>query len=105
MPVERMREVSQSAHAVDQVHCLFRRQKRRHATGDEKTYHLAFERLHLLSRDGELGCEPNEVEGAVESVVIGQSQAVDAALACSVDQLLKRASPVVRKVGVEMQVD
>src|SRR2546423_12017645 len=105
MPVEWMRYVSQTAHPVDEIHTLLRGKKRWDAAGYEQADHLTFERLDLFSRNRQLGCNSPEAERTFDRVVISQRETVEAAFACSLDQLRKRATSVMRKVGVEMQID
>src|SRR5438552_11896045 len=105
MPVERMRHIRQSPHLVNEVHRLLRREIRRHPAGDEQADDLALQSLDLLTGDGELWRHAHEVERSFDRVVISQREAVETAFARTVEQLLERAAPIVRKVGVEMKID
>jgi len=89
MTVERVRDVRQSAHAVNQVHRLLGRKERRHAARDEQADHLALERLDLFARDRQLGCYAHQAQRSFDRVVVGQRETVETALTCPLDQLLK----------------
>src|SRR6202007_645433 len=97
--------VSQSAHSMDQVHGLLGLQERGDSTGDEQTDHLALERFHLFTSDGELRRDAHELQSALDRVVVGEGQAIEAALLRANDQLLEGALAVVGEVRMKMQVD
>ncbi len=90
---------------MDEIHGLLGGQERRHATCDEKTDHLTFDRLDLFAGDRQLGRDAGESQRTLDRVVVGQRDAVEIGLARASDQLFERALSVVRIVRMEMEVD
>ena len=70
MAVERVGDVGEPAHAVNEVHRLLGDEKRRHAAGDEEADHLAFERLRLFTGDRQLWREAHQVQRSFDAVVV-----------------------------------
>ena len=90
---------------MDEIHHLFRPDVRRKAIIDEQTDHLAFARLGLFPNYGKVGRDARELERAFDGVVVGQCESIESALMRAIDQLLKRALPIVREMRMEMKVD
>ena len=103
--VERMREIREAAHLVNEVHRLLRSQVRGHASRDEKSDELTLSCLRLFADDGQLWSELRQLERAFGGVVIGQRDAIEAAFASALDQCVERGEAVVRIARMEMQVD
>src|SRR6266851_379600 len=93
--IERMRHICKTTHLVHQVHRVFRAQERRHAPRDEQADDLALERFRFLANDRELGSQARELQRAFDSVVVGEGDAAEPALAGTQNQRIKRCPAVV----------
>jgi hypothetical protein len=73
---------------VDLIHHLLRFHVRTQPFSDEQTDDLAFPSFGFLAHDGEVWCDLRELEGALDGVVVGEADAIEAALAAACDQVL-----------------
>jgi hypothetical protein len=90
---------------VDLIHHLLGSRPGTEPFRDEQPDNLALPSLGLLANDGEVGRDLRKLQCALDGVVVGQADAIEAALAAACDQVLQRALAIVRKARVEVKVD
>jgi hypothetical protein len=86
--IQRVGHVGEPAHLVDPIHHLLGSHVGTQPVRDEQPDDLALPSLGLLADDGEVRCDLRKLQRTLDGVVVGEADAIEAALAAARDQVL-----------------